>query len=107
MRTIRSLIMGLAFAACARGTSSEALKMDASNEEIDAPTSHGDSALPIDAPAAIDAAVPIDVPAPPVDASDIGNDCFLNSQCPDQGTCCFFGTCKEGIAGANNTCIPI
>lgn len=83
--------------------------MDASNDPHDASMSTKHDAAeaidaatpPIDAPV-----VPIDAPAVGPDASDIGNDCFFNSSCPDTNTCCFFGQCAVGVAGANNTCIP-
>jgi hypothetical protein len=106
MRTTSFLIAACLVAACAAAGSNQE-KSDASNDPHDAPTSKQDGqaidapAVPIDAPV-----VPIDAPVVSPDASDIGADCFFNSQCPDTNTCCFFGQCAVGVAGANNTCIP-
>jgi hypothetical protein len=108
MRTTSFLIAAFLIACAAAGSASEQ-KMDASNDSKDAPMSmKKDAAEPIDAATPpIDApVVPIDAPAVGPDASDIGADCFFNSQCPDTNTCCFFGQCAVGVAGANNTCVP-
>ena len=110
MRSIQLLMIALAFGACAKGTSAEAFKMDADDQQQhDAPTSHDDSSLPIDAPKPpIEAPnpPPIDAPATPMDAADIGIPCVVNANCGDPGTCCLFFTCAYGIAGPDNICLP-
>ncbi len=42
----------------------------------------------------------------PPDASEGGQICSVNTDCPDSGTCCFIAICVPGTPVGNDICIP-
>jgi hypothetical protein len=88
---------------CAKGgaleTTDGSVRLDSHNEQFDAEIHHDGGIVPHDSSTVEpDAFVP--------DASEGGQFCSVNSDCPDQGTCCFVAVCVPGTAVGNDICIP-